>query len=202
MDNLPVSHVQLLLDASAWIGIPESERTQTQKTLLDRSVALEAVGRGAPVSVAAKKDEALRAAVDALYLRVATDCRIPGRDEALLAYMVSMLCSGPDAATAERSLASRTAAEAVSRIQSGGFEGKYLVRITIAVLWGLRRVLAEDDGNLSYKNVLSLHRAVKAVFATPDLVQNVRRARLTALASRGTMEFDVLWEMIRLHEGR
>lgn len=201
MDHqLPLSHVHLLLDASGWVGIQDSERTSVMRALSERARALDAANRGESFSAVANHDEALREAFRALHTRVSIECRIPAREDALHTYLTGMLCTGPDAAAAERSLASRTATEAVSSIREMGFEGKTLVRIVIAVLWGLRRALLEDGGTLTYRNALSLHRAVKAVFSSSDLAQNVRRARIVALAARGTMEFEGIWEMMRAYE--
>lgn len=197
---LPIGHVQLILDASTWIGIPESERTSVQRAITERQKTIEAAGNGAPFSAVAIKDDALRAAVEVLYARVMAECRIPPRDDALAGFIVGLLCSGADASTQERSIASRTAAEAIEDIRVNKADSKYIVRTAISVLCGLRRVLLEDTGILTYRNTLSLHRAAKAIFSTPHYAHNARRARLVTLAARGTMEFEGLWELTQAYE--
>jgi len=192
--NLPDELLNLLLDTSLWLGIQESERTAVQQAMAARARAVLDAANGAHYSHAAAKDEALRRTAESLYARVMKESGMPARDADVPKYVAGLLYTSASASVSERTLAKKTAEDVSEAIRLRGL-GRTSVHIALAAMFGVRRALVNDEGLVSYNNALSLHRAVTSVFSNDDVARNVRRARVVALAARGTMGFDELWEL-------
>ena len=153
----------------------------------------------------AAADAALRAAASAVYRRLATIASIPPRQltaEEAISFLVALLCTGADAAPAERALATRSATDAIITPSRQPAPVSFTHTLALFVLCAMRRSLADSSGRLTFDEALSLHRAVRVVFSSSDTIAAVRRARYVTLVLHGGKGFEEVWDMTKSYEDR
>lgn len=204
--HLPNSDARLLLDASLWMGVPENERTELQGAMRLRDAAAAEAHRGASWEAAHAADTLVRRAFSQLYARVAADAGLPSgelTDAQTQHFMVRLLCSDGDVSASERGLATKSAIAAVSAMRSveATHKRRATTRLALIVLASMRRTMRNTSGALAFDNTLCMHRAVGAVFSTPDVEGNARRVRVVASILQGG-SFESVWDHLRSYEVR
>lgn len=203
MEVLPDADVHFLLDASSWAGAHERDREELRRCVAERASAAAHAAKGGTYARACAADVSLRDAYARLLQATCVGAGMSGAtmsDTNLLTFIANLVCTGKDAGVDERSLAKRTAAQAVYGIREhiAGGRGN-AVSVALAVLSGMRKSLAGRDGLLTYENVLCFHRAVGVIFAPGDVVANVRRARLVVMLM-GAEHFEPVWDGLLAYE--